>query len=275
LLIYVTFPTNSCPTKVHWVYPYNKLRPANVISTLTAIELASSAAKPKLVSFVSSTSCIDVQHYVRLSDDLAHTEAPGVPEDDDLEGARNGLTIGYGQTKWVAEKLLMEAAKRGLAVNIVRPGYVVGDSVSAGKRLPDSDPSTLSPSLLISPVTNTDDFIWRLVKGCIQLRLVPDINNTVNMVPVDNVARYTALSAISLPFSPQKATAFHITAHPSIRFNDVLGSLTKYSYPAERAGYLPWRRKLEQRVIEVQDNALFPLLHFVLMICRLVPGDPN
>ena len=118
--------------------------------------------------------------------------------------------------------------------------------------------------MLIFPVTNTDDFIWRLVKGCIQLGLVPDINNTVNMVPVDNVARYTALSAISLPFSPQKATVFHITAHPSIRFNDVLGSLSKYGYPAERTGYLPWRRKLEQHVIEVQDNALFPLLHFVL-----------
>lgn len=84
------------------------------------------------------------------------------------------------------------------------------------------------------------------------------------MVPVDNVGRYAALSALSLPFRSQKATVFHITAHPSIRFNDVLGCLAKYGYATERAGYLPWRRKLEQHVIEVQDNALFPLLHFVL-----------
>lgn len=69
---------------------------------------------------------------MRLSDDLANTSNPGVPEDDDLEGARLELKIGYGQSKWVAEKLLMEVAKRGLAVNIVRPGYVVGDSVSGG-----------------------------------------------------------------------------------------------------------------------------------------------
>ena len=55
-----------------------------------------------------------------------------MPEDDDLEGARNELTIGYGQSKWVAEMLHMEAVKRGLVVNIARPGYVVGDSVSAG-----------------------------------------------------------------------------------------------------------------------------------------------
>lgn len=84
------------------------------------------------------------------------------------------------------------------------------------------------------------------------------------MVPVDSVARYTALSVLSLPFLPQRATVFHITAHPSIRFNDVLGSLAKYGYATQQAGYLPWRRKLEQHVIEVQDNALFPLLHFVL-----------
>lgn len=84
------------------------------------------------------------------------------------------------------------------------------------------------------------------------------------MVPVDNVARYAALSALSLPLGPQRATVFHITANPAIRYNDVLGCLAKYGYQVEQTGYLLWRRKLEQHVIEVQDNALFPLLHFVL-----------
>ncbi|KAK0445245.1 male sterility protein-domain-containing protein [Armillaria borealis] len=51
---------------VHWVYPYEKLRAANVISTLTAIELASTG-KQKLV-FVSPTSAIDTEQYVRLSE---------------------------------------------------------------------------------------------------------------------------------------------------------------------------------------------------------------
>lgn len=118
--------------QVHWVFPYHKLREANVISTMTAIQLAANEHKPKLLSFVSSTSALDASHYVRLSDDLASTEQPGIPEDDDLEGARSELKNGYGQSKWVGEKLLMEAAERGLAVSIVRPGYVVGDSASAG-----------------------------------------------------------------------------------------------------------------------------------------------
>ncbi len=35
---------------------------------------------------------------------------------------------------------------------------------------------------------NSDDFLWRLVKGCIQLGQVPKIANVVNMAPVDYVA---------------------------------------------------------------------------------------
>lgn len=126
--------------QVHWVYPYEKLRSPNVIGTLTAVELAS-AAKQKLFVFVSSTSAIDTEHYVRLSDSLSHARAKhrGIPEDDDLEGAKMGLKTGYGQSKWVSEKLLFEAGKRGLKGHIVRPGYVVGDSKTAGNALvPDS-----------------------------------------------------------------------------------------------------------------------------------------
>ncbi|KZS97243.1 large subunit of L-aminoadipate-semialdehyde dehydrogenase [Sistotremastrum niveocremeum HHB9708] len=227
---------------VHWVYPYEKLRAANVLSTLTAIEFAS-ASRPKALAFVSSTSALDSEHYVRLSDNLKRQGKEGVPESDNLEGARTGLTTGYGQTKWVSEKLLMEAGKRGLQSRIVRPGYVVGTS-STG-------------------VTNTDDFIWRLVKGCIQAGVRPDMNNTVNMVPVDHVARCVALSAVSQR-TIAGGTVFHITARPPVTYSSLLGCLRTYGYDVEPCEYVIWRRKLEQHVMESQDNALFPLLHFVL-----------
>ena len=104
-----------------------------MIGTLTAVELAATG-KAKSFVFVSSTSAIDTEYYVRLSDSLANEQDAlgGVPEDDDLEGARSNLKTGYGQSKWVSEKLLFEAGKRGLRGHIVRPGYVVGDSQSAG-----------------------------------------------------------------------------------------------------------------------------------------------
>ncbi|THH30195.1 hypothetical protein EUX98_g3976 [Antrodiella citrinella] len=231
---------------VHWVYPYEKLRSANVLGTLTAITLAS-IGKPKFFVFVSSTSALDTEHYVRLSDSLSSDSenAGGVPESDDLEGARTSLKTGYGQSKWVSEKLLFEAGRRGLKGHIVRPGYVVGDSQSG--------------------VTNTDDFVWRLVKGCIQLGLIPDINNTINLVPVDHVAMSTALAAVSPLSSPRdQLSVLHVAAEPRPTFNILLSSLTRYGFPTERCEYLVWRSKLERHVMEVQDNALFPLLHFVL-----------
>jgi len=119
---------------VHWVYPYEKLRSANVLATLTAIKLASTG-KPKSMVFVSSTSSIDTSYYVDLSEQqvLSQSDQRGVLESDDLEGSRVGLKTGYSQSKWVAEKLLFEAGKRGLRGHIVRPGYIVGHSQTAGR----------------------------------------------------------------------------------------------------------------------------------------------
>ena len=96
-----------------------------------------------------------------------------------------------------------------------------------------------------------------------QLGLVPDINNTINMVPVDQVALCTALAAVSpLPNAP--LSVLHITACPLPTFNGILSSLAQYGFPTEPCDYVVWRRKLEQHAMETQDNALFPLLHFVL-----------
>lgn len=123
-------------------------------------------------------------------------------------------------------------------------------------------------------MTNTDDFLWRLVKGCIQLGLVPDMNNTVNMVPVDHVALCTTLAAVSpLPDAPM--TVLHITARPLPTFNEMLSSLAQYGYLTEQCEYLVWRRKLEQHVMDTQDNALYPLLHFVLDDLPTSTKSPN
>jgi len=105
------------------------------MSTLATIDLASTG-KAKLLVFVSSTSAIDTEHYVELSESLleGHSHYRGIPENDDLDGANVGLKTGYGQTKWVSEKLLFEAGRRGLRGHILRPGYVVGDSRTGGER---------------------------------------------------------------------------------------------------------------------------------------------
>lgn len=228
--------------QVHWVYPYAKMKPANVKGTVDALDLCTKG-KPKSFAFVSSTSVLDTDHYVKLSDIILESGGSGVPESDDLEGSATGIGTGYGQSKWVAEYIVREAGRRGLDGCIIRPGYITGDSTTG--------------------VTNTDDFLIRMIKGCIQLGQIPDIYNTVNMVPVDHVARVVVACAVSPPTSPLAVA--HVTGHPRLRMNEFLGTLATYGYSINKVDYIPWRLALEKHVVEEsKDNALFPLLHFVL-----------
>ncbi|KAI8906331.1 hypothetical protein EDD86DRAFT_210399 [Gorgonomyces haynaldii] len=221
---------------VHWVYPYEKLRGSNVLGTKTALELATTG-KLKSLHFVSSTSVLDTEHYVRK---LGLGQS--VLESDDLEGSRKGLRSGYGQTKWVAEKLVMNARSRGVPATIIRPGYIVGHSQSG--------------------VTNTDDFIWRLVKGCMQLGKVPKISNVVNMCCVD----YVADCVVKVALSPASVSlgVFHTWNAFKFRFDDMFSALIDQGYELQNSEYIHWRTALMELTMATTDNALFPLLHFVL-----------
>lgn len=120
---------------VHWVYPYSTLKPANVLGTIDALSLCGTG-KAKQFAFVSSTSALDTDHYVRESERSIGAGGTGISEDDDLEGSSVGLGTGYGQSKWAGEFLVREAGRRGLKGTIVRPGYVLGDSGTGSKHLP-------------------------------------------------------------------------------------------------------------------------------------------
>ncbi|KAI7871204.1 L-aminoadipate-semialdehyde dehydrogenase [Spinellus fusiger] len=221
---------------VHWVYPYHQLRAPNVLGSLWAMRLASEG-KPKSFHFVSSTSVLDTPYYIDSVKDKR------VLETDALEGSRTGLETGYGQSKWVAERLIMEARKRGMQATIIRPGYILGDSRTG--------------------VTNTDDFIWRLLKGCIEIKCIPSISNDVNTCSVDYVASVVAAAAYHDQMSSPLGV-FQVT-HPSIfTYSDLLGSLLTYGYECKQTSYIEWRNSLMDHTLQSQNHALFPLLHFVL-----------
>ncbi|KAI8591900.1 hypothetical protein BDZ88DRAFT_410051 [Geranomyces variabilis] len=231
---------------VHWVYPYHKLRPANVLGTLWALRLATSQQQLKPFCFVSSTSVLDTPHYIR-DPELR------VMEDDDLDGSRTGLRSGYGQTKWVAEKLVMRARARGVPASIVRPGYVVGDA-KAG-------------------ICNTDDFLWRMLKGCVQLGKVPRIANVVNMCPVDYVAAVTVAVSTSNDYDDASTGrgVYQCYNPDAAKFDDMFGQLVAAGYAVVPTDYIHWRTALMELTLaaptandDEERNALYPLLHFVL-----------
>ncbi|KAB5547425.1 alpha-aminoadipate reductase [Coniochaeta sp. 2T2.1] len=86
---------------------------SNVLSTIDAMKLCN-GGKAKLFSFVSSTSTLDTDHYVHLSDEQTAT--------------------GRGA---VSEQLIWEAGKRGLRGAFVRPGYILGSCHSGASNTDD------------------------------------------------------------------------------------------------------------------------------------------
>ncbi|KAI5467050.1 L-aminoadipate-semialdehyde dehydrogenase [Mariannaea sp. PMI_226] len=232
---------------VHWVKRYADMMTANVLSTIDAMRLCREG-KPKTFTFVSSTSVLDTDHYVNLSDKQISTGQSAVLEQDDMMGSRTGLGTGYGQTKWVSEQLVREAGRRGLRGTVIRPGYILGD-IETG-------------------VCNTDDFLVRILKGCIQLGVRPHIVNTVNSVPVNHVSRVVVACALN-PMVNGVHVA-HVTGHPRLRMNEYLSALEYYGYRIPEVSYDQWKQELENYVTagpqekDQEQHALMPLYHFCI-----------
>ncbi|KAH8199080.1 hypothetical protein TruAng_006767 [Truncatella angustata] len=232
---------------VHWVKRYHDMMTSNVLSTLDAMALCNEG-KPKTFTFVSSTSVLDTDHYINLSHQQTSTGQGAIYEDDDMQGSRRGLGTGYGQTKWVSEQLVREAGRRGLSGSCIRAGYILGD--------------------MFTGVCNTDDFLIRILKGCVQLSARPRIINTVNACPVNHVSRVVVAAALN-PI-PDGVHVIHLTAHPRLRMSEYLSILEYYGFKTPEVSYDDWKNELEKFVSagalekDQEQHALMPLFHFCM-----------
>lgn len=164
-----------------------------------------------------------------------------VSEDDSLEHGADSLTVGYGQSKWVSERLLMVARTRGLPITVTRPGYILGSSVTGA--------------------CEADDFLWRLMKGSIELQRSPQMRNRLNCCAVD----YVSALIVNITATPAAIGRTFHTVNPNVfRFDDFFAIARAHGWQLEASDYLVWRDALHAHTMRATDNALFPLLHFVL-----------
>jgi thioester reductase-like protein len=132
-----------------------------------------------------------------------------------------GLYTGYQQSKWVAEALVKEARSRGLPVTIHRPGRITGHSRTGE--------------------WNHNDLGNILVRGFLQLGVVPDLDMMVDMSPVDYVAR----AIVHLSRRPDSiGRVFHFSnpgAAPAATMVEWLRSL---GYPLRQVDFTEWYDRL-------------------------------
>jgi amino acid adenylation domain-containing protein/thioester reductase-like protein len=194
---------------VNLVYPYSELRAPNVGGTREVLRLACrDGARP--VHYVSTNGIFPPDMGLCKEDaDL-----------DDLAGARED---GYGQSKWVAEKLVREAGKRGLPVSVYRPGNVSGHSETGA--------------------SNPRDLLGAVIVESLRLGCAPEVEDwRMEMTPVDFVA--AAVAHIASNRNSYGGT-YHLANPEPPLADDVFDLLEARGYPLERVPYDEWLQKMD------------------------------
>ena len=150
--------------RVHHLYDYRHLRAANVEGTQEVLRLARRAGNVA-VRYVSSIST------TLETRDGALIERP--------DGATTPpLGTGYGESKWVAERLVLAARDLGIPTQSVRLSRVM--------------------TALRSGATSTNDAVIRLLRGCLDLGKYPQWSGWEPWTPVDLIADVLAASPFDL-----------------------------------------------------------------------------
>ncbi|KAI9203861.1 male sterility protein-domain-containing protein [Polychytrium aggregatum] len=217
--------------EVHWLFDYDRLKGPNVLGTATALRLA-------------TTHHLKVVHYISTIGTIPMAKKSDKPLEEKIYSAWN-ISGGYGQTKWVSEQLVNKARSRGVPVTIIRPAVIAGDSKYG--------------------VSNADDYIWRYVKGCIQLGLAPSYATpvTLTMDPVDHVAKVVAEIAGSV--ESLSKFVFHISdsEHSVLTETKLFEIVNSFGWPVlfetrEKFKYILSTNPL------YNQNALSPLMHMMM-----------
>lgn len=227
---------------VNWIQPYHALRAANVGGTLELLRLAASRSTP--LHFVSSLSVC-----------YSTSAPPAVDGRYDAMGDIGGLHLGYAQTKAVAEALVREAGRRGLPIAIYRPSLIAGHS--------DCPPSR--DALRRTNAYNRDDILTRVISGCVRMGIAPDLEWSLDCLPVDVAAQHIA-------GTPPRPDAVHLAHRRPRDWRECVLWLRLYGYDVRLVPYREWLARLDRETRDAGDRAhpLRPLRPFFL---RRVPSD--
>ena len=213
--------------RVNHVMDYASLTRDNVDPIRECLRLCETHRKKvfNFVSTLSASSSVDSQGYV--------LEAP----------ASTTLPLyiknGYNLSKWVAERQLGHAMARGAWVNIHRPGNISFNSRNGA----------------CQPQKNR---LMLMLKGSLQLGLLPRLALNFDLMPVDFLARFIAFHCTRFHAS---RSVFNLHNPQPLSWAHYLDAFSRAGHRFKRVGIAQWQQAL--RTVS-QDNALFGVLGFYL-----------
>lgn len=212
---------------VNHVFPYEKLKAANILGTEEVIRLAMTK-KLKPLHFTSTTDVFEPKDELK--------------EDEDLNKMKN-LFNGYAQTKWVDEKIIDLARTKGLKANIFRLHRICGSSKNG------SGPTT--------------DFLWRMVQASIHLNVFPKVNLEENLTPVNFIVEAMWLISTKKDFINKQYNLFNPKA---IHYSDIFKILQELGYKMKMMNYDEWRHLLIKESLKEGEEKLLALVPLFEML---------
>lgn len=216
-------------THMNHLATYSTLKAANIDGLKDIIRLASTG-KQKLIQYISTTGIFT----------SAENGSNRVDESSSIDSQVHYHSNGYIASKWVSEKLLMNARERGIPSNIYRLGFVSGDSKSGR--------------------SDSAQWLTRLMRICVDLNCAFDDKGAkwLSILPVD----FVSLSVVKLAISPYMNEIFHIDSPERMAFSELIKKYNDLS--SKKINILPFKefKSLVRSEIKYDNSIYFiPFIH--------------
>jgi len=218
---------------VNFIYPYSHMRPANVEGTREIIRMA---ARHRNIPV----------HYTSTMAVIAGFGTAGVrhvDEDTPLAHADH-LSVGYVESKWVAEQLLLQAAQQGLPVAIYRAADISGDRVHGA--------------------WNIATEMCAMKKFVVDTGKAPIAELPLDYTPVDVFAAAVAhIAATSLP----RGDVYHLTNPGKVNISELADRLRAYGHEIREVSWTEWVDEMVRIAVEQPDHPMTPFAPLFIDRC--------
>jgi thioester reductase-like protein len=170
-----------------------------------------------------------------------------VDEDTPL-GHADHLSVGYVESKWVAETLLSRAAEQGLPVAIYRAADISGDREHGAWNLATE--------------------MCAMKKFVVDTGMAPVAELPLDYTPVDVFAAAVAhIAATSLPHGE----VYHLTNPGKVNISVLVDRLRAHGYPVREVPWPDWVDEMVRIAVEEPDHPMTPFAP--LFIDRCATGE--
>ncbi|HWO62197.1 MAG TPA: amino acid adenylation domain-containing protein [Umezawaea sp.] len=222
---------------VNFIYPYSHLRPANVDGVREVVRLAGRYRNAP-VHYISTMAVVSGFGTAGVRYVSEHTPAAHVDR----------LSVGYVESKWVAEALLRNASDAGLPVAIYRAADVSGDCATGA--------------------WNTATEMCAMKRFIVDTGMSPVAELPLDYTPVD---RYVAAVAHIAATKPPRGEVYHLTNPAKVNVSVLADRLRARGHQIRDVSWERWVEEIVRVAVEQPGHPMTPFAP--LFIDRCATGE--